>query len=156
MAVTSKYLEDYRKMQRSDFNHFFGLSTRWGDQDAFGHINNALYSRYYESARIGYFEKTTQMSFDANSDEIAIMADLKIAFLQQLHYPAEIEIGSRISRMGNSSLVLDAAIFRKGDDTLISTSRATLVWFDLKANQKKPIPQKSRDMTIDFEKIPPA
>ncbi len=66
------------------------------------------------------------------------------------------ELGSRISRMGNSSLVLDAAIFIKGSDTLINTSRATLVWFDFKANQKKPIPQQSRDVILAFESILPA
>ena len=156
MSVESKYLDDYRKMQRSDFSHFFEMPTRWGDSDAFGHINNALYSRYYESARVAYFEEAMDMKFKMDSKEGLILADMKVAFLQQLHYPIVMEIGSRVSRLGNSSLVLDAAIFIKGTDTLVNTSRATLVYFDFKNNDKKPIPKSARDLICGFETIPPA
>ncbi|PWQ95857.1 acyl-CoA thioesterase [Leucothrix arctica] len=156
MPAESKYLDDYRKMQRSDFSHFFDMPTRWGDSDAFGHINNALYSRYYESARVSYFEKAMDMEFKMDSKEGLILADMKIAFLQQLHYPTEMEIGSRVSRLGNSSLVLDAAIFTKGSDTLVNTSRATLVYFDFKGNDKKVIPESARDLICAFEINPPA
>lgn len=156
MQTETKYLEDYRKMQRSDFNHFFDMPTRWGDADAFGHINNTLYARYYESARIGYFENAMNMEFHTESKEGVILADLKMAFLQQLHYPSDMEIGSRVSKIGNSSLILDAAIFVKGSDTLINTSRATLVLFNFSANEKKIIPQSLRDLISAFEKFTPA
>ena len=156
MEVKSKYLDDYRKMQRSDFTYFLDIATRWGDEDPFGHINNTIYARYYESARIDYSEKNLQLTFSAGSKDSIITADLQIAYLQQLHYPSDIEVGSRISSMGNSSLVMDAAIFLKGSDKLINTSRAILVWFDFKANKPKRIPQKSRELIFAFEKISPA
>jgi acyl-CoA thioester hydrolase len=156
MGEETKHLEDYRQMERSDFNYFFEMPTRWGDLDAFGHVNNTLYARYYESARLGYFESLMDMRFDPELSSGVIHADMKIAYIKQLHYPSDIDVGCRISRMGNSSLDLDAAIFLKGSDTLISTSRAILVWFDYKANVNKPIPEENRKMIIDYERITPA
>ncbi len=156
MEKASKHLEDYRQMERSDFNYFFQMPTRWGDLDALGHINNTLYARYYESARLDYFETLMNMHFSPELSSGVIHADMKISYLKQLHYPSELDIGCRISRMGSSSLDLDAAIFIKDTDEMVSTSRAILVWFDYKANVNKPIPDDKRQMIIDHEIIPPA
>ncbi|WP_299872941.1 thioesterase family protein [uncultured Cocleimonas sp.] len=156
MGVESKYLQDYRQMERADFVHFMNVQVRWGDADALGHINNTLYGRYYESSRLDYFEKLMGMHFTRELTSGVILADMKIAYLKQLHYPTEIEIGSRISRMGNSSLDFEAAVFIKDSEDLISTSRATLVWFDYKADKNKSIPDDKRKMINDYERIPPA
>lgn len=156
MGAESKYSQDYRQMERSDFTYFFEMPTRWGDADALGHINNALYARYYESARLDYFETLMDMHFTPELSSGVILADIKIAFLHQLHYPTKMEIGSRISRMGNTSLDMDAAVFIKGENEVINTSRATLVWFDYKANQNKTIPDENRKMITDFERVVPA
>ena len=156
MATESKYLEDYRQMERSDFVHFIDIQVRWGDADVLGHINNTLYGRYYESSRLDYFERLMDMHFTRELTSGVILADMKIAYLKQLHYPCEIEIGSRVSRMGNSSLGFEAAVFIKGSDDVISTSRATLVWFDYKADKNKGISEEDRKTIIDFERIPPA
>ncbi len=156
MSVESKYLQDYRQMERSDFVHFMDIQVRWGDADVFGHINNTLYSRFFESSRLTYFEDVSQLEFSYGMQIGIILADMKISYLQQLHYPAEIEIGSRISRMGSSSLDLDAAVFIKGQDQVISTSRATCVWFDYTANETRPIPNEKREKIVTFERIPPA
>ena len=164
----SKFLEDYRQMQRSDFKHFFQEKTRWGDADMLGHINNVLYARYYESARLSYLREALAIDF-INPDKTGIiLADMKIAYLKQLHHPASMSIGARISRIGNSSLQLDAAVFIDADKVdsdevdadgheqqVISTSRATLVWFDYANNKALKIPESQRQMIAEFEIIPP-
>ena len=116
MSKVSKFLDDYRQMQRSDFNHFLLENTRWGDSDMLGHINNVLYARYYESARTSYLREVLDVDF-INLDKTGIiLADMKIAYLSQLHHPAAMSIGARISRLGGSSLHLDAAVFVEGND----------------------------------------
>ena len=87
MTAQSKHLTDYRQMERSDFVHFFELSTRWGDADALGHINNTLYARYYESSRLDYFEKLMGMHFTPALTSGVILADMKIAYLKQYIIP---------------------------------------------------------------------
>ena len=152
----SKHLEDYRQMERSDFTHFSPLSTRWGDSDAMGHINNVKYSRYFESARSDYFNQVLNLEFAHKMPSGVILADLKVAFIDQLHHPKDLEIGSRISRIGSSSLDMDSAIFIKGEDKVITTSRGVMVWFDFVANETKPVPDNIRQTLIEYEQIPPA
>lgn len=151
----SKFLDDYRQMEYSDFNHFLQENTRWGDADMLGHINNVLYARYYESARTSYLREVLDIDF-INADKTGIiLADMKIAYLKQLHHPASMNIGARISRLGSSSLHLDAAVFIQGEDQPISTSRATLVWFDYAQNKTIRIPEPDRTTISEFESIPP-
>ena len=151
----SKFLEDYRQMERADFNHFLQENTRWGDADMLGHINNVLYARYYESARTSYLREVLGIDF-INADKTGIiLADMKIAYLQQLHHPASMKIGARISRLGGSSLHLDAAVFIEDNIQPISTSRATLVWFDYAKNEAIKIPDHDRKIISQYEIIPP-
>lgn len=152
----SKFLDDYRQMERADFNHFLLENTRWGDSDKLGHINNVLYARYYESARTSYLFEVLDMDFIDQNESGIILADMKIAYLQQLHHPASMQIGARVSRLGGSSMQLDAAVFIEGNERPISTSRATLVWFDYGQNQTLNIPQETRQTIIDYEVIYPA
>lgn len=150
-----KFLDDYRQMERSDFTYFLKENTRWGDSDAMGHINNVLYARYYESARTSYFSELLDLKFVKKMPTGVILADMKIAYLQQLHHPAEMQIGARVSRLGGSSLHFDAAVFLQGSDQPISASRATLVWFDYAKNRSLKIPQDIRQTIIDYETLLP-
>ena len=139
----------------TDFSHFLAENTRWGDTDMLGHINNVLYARYYESARTSYLLEVLDMDFINPNKTGIILADMKIAYLQQLHHPASMKIGARVSRLGGSSFQLDAAVFIDDSETPISTSRATLVWFDYDKNQTLKIPQSVRETIVDFEVINP-
>lgn len=151
----SKFLDDYRQMERADFSYFFTENTRWGDSDAMGHINNVLYARYYESARVAYLDELLDMQFANKVPTGVILADMKIAYLQQLHHPAIMQIGARVSRLGGSSMHLDAAVFVEGNEQPISTSRATLVWFDYAQNKTLKIPADIRQTIIAYETIVP-
>ena len=151
----SKFLDDYRQMERADFTYFLTENTRWGDSDAMGHINNVLYARYYESARVAYLDELLELQFAGKVPSGVILADMKIAYLQQLHHPVTMQIGARVSRLGGSSMHLDAAVFVEGNDQPISTSRATLVWFDYAENKTIKIPQDVRQTIIDYETIAP-
>lgn len=152
----SKFLDDYRQMEPSDFSHFLQENTRWGDTDMLGHINNVLYARYYESARTSYLREVLDIDFINPDKTGVILADMKIAYLQQLHHPAVMHIGARISRLGGSSMHLDAAVFVEGNENPISTSRATLVWFDYANNKTIKIPDADRETISQFETILPS
>ncbi len=120
-----------------------------------GHINNVLYARYYESARVAYIDELLDIQFVNKVPTGVILADMKIAYLQQLHHPTIMHIGARVSRLGSSSFHLDAAVFVDGNQQPISTSRATLVWFDYAQNQTLKIPQDVRQGIIDYETLEP-
>ncbi len=139
------------KTQRSDFKLYTAIPTRWRDADALGHLNNAKYLTYLETGRIDYFTRLHNIQFEPSVDQGVILADLNISFLQQVHHPADLEIGSSITRLGNSSLDLNASIFVKNEPSPVAASKAILVWFNYKENHSQPIPQSVRDKIIAFE-----
>lgn len=125
MAQTSK---DYR---RSDFKFFIEYKTRWKDMDCIGHVNNATFLTFVESARLELVQKWGYENVPI------IMASIKIDYLQQLKHPADLEIGQCVSRIGNTSFDILTGIFKKDDDFPITLSTTTLVCFDYKT--QKPI-----------------
>ncbi|MEB8432596.1 thioesterase family protein [Cocleimonas sp. KMM 6892] len=153
--LNSKFLDDHRQMEQCDFRFFFKEKTRWGDADTLGHINNVMYARYYESTRVAYFEQLLGLQFVSKMPVGVITADMGISYLEQLHYPAEMIIGARVSRIGKSSFSFDSAIFVGENTKPVSTSRTTQVWFDFEQNQSKEIPCEVRTKMIEYEIIAP-
>lgn len=141
-------------MQRSEFRHFLEMPVRWGDMDAFGHVNNVQYLRYLESGRVAYVAEAMQTRLEAN--ESIILADIQCSFLRQLHYPATIEVATRISRIGTSSLHLNCAIYIKGEQEPVATSKGVMVWFGFSEQRPTPVPAAVREAIMAFEVIAPA
>lgn len=139
------------KPERSAYHLFTPLATRWGDSDALGHINNAMLVRYLESGRVDYFRQVCGIKLAEDDDNSFVIASLEMRFLQQVHHPADLDIATRISRLGNSSFDVDTSIFHKGKGQPLITSRGICVWFDLKENSSRPIPENIRETIIQFE-----
>ena len=151
--MTSPARLEVDRFQRSGFRYFTPTPTRWGDCDMLGHINNVEYLRYYESARLDYFQQVLGISTGLEPGDSLILADIRVTFLSQVHHPCALEVGTRISRLGNSSFDFEAAIFAPGDDAPLSTANATCVWFNFRANHSTPIPAAERSIIKQFEGI---
>ncbi len=138
-------------MKREDFRHFFSDEVRWGDCDMLGHVNNATYLRYIESARIAYISDLMNLTLTSDSDTGWIFADLHCSFLGQLLYPCQMEIGSRITRFGNSSATIVAAVFEQGKQTPAFTSTAVIVWYHYKQQKSMRVPDSIRKAVGIYE-----
>ncbi len=141
-------------MHRSDFRHLLAMPVRWGDMDVLGHVNNIQYFRYLESGRVAYFEDIMRARLDGRREGV-VLADIQCAFIQQLRYPATVEVATRVSRLGNSSIHLLCALYRQGEEAPVAASRGVLVWFDYPAQRSRPVPAAVRDAVKAFEAIAP-
>lgn len=121
--------------------HQMPMSIRWGDMDAYGHVNNTLFFRYFESARFDFFEKVCMPVLA--QPPVIILAEMTCQFKAELRYPADIMIHTHVSRFGNSSFDVTAAIYQ--GDMLCAASTATMVWVDPEHHRPKRIPAVVRD-----------
>lgn len=137
---------------RAQFRFFCPISTRWGDVDQMGHVNNAKYITYDEQARTDYLEQ--RQSVAGLSGPNFILARISCDYLAQLHHPAQIEYGMRIVRLGRSSMVTQGALFV--GERCHARTECVLVWFDYAAQQTQPIPEAVRRSIRDFEILKPA
>ena len=80
---------------RSRFRFFTPTPTRWGDCDRLGHVNNVQFVRYFESGRLDYFHRLLDMELGPDVVDGLIIADLHVNFLQQIHHPSALEVGTR-------------------------------------------------------------
>ena len=136
-----------------EFGHTIPMSVRWGDMDMLGHVNNVQYFRYAESGRIAYFEAFEKSDPTFWKEHGIIMAGIGCDFLAQVHYPAELVVASRISRMGRSSAEMRQAVFQDGK--AVAALRGTIVWFDYRSNSTLPIPAHAREWIRAREVVAP-
>jgi acyl-CoA thioester hydrolase len=140
---------------RENYKHSLRLAVRWGDADALGHINNVQYVRYIESSRVDYSKIVNDLNFDTNAKECWILADLQCSYLGQLHYPCEIDVCTRVSKIGNKSAEIIATVFVANKPDPVFTSRAVIVWFDYITQQSRRIPDSVRKQIMEFETLKP-
>lgn len=129
-----------------DFSFLHREQVRWGDMDSMGHVNNAVYFRYSESARIAFLDQLfgDDPAFMAKFGPI--LANISCDYHDQLHYPAPLRVGVAIERVGTSSLTLRCPVFREGEELAVADTVAVIVWFDYTAQTTVPIPQSLRDL----------
>ncbi|MEN8718732.1 MAG: thioesterase family protein [Oceanococcaceae bacterium] len=126
--------------QRRDSLWTLPLDVRWGDADMLGHINNATYFTYSESARIAFFAEVFGPTINNFDGDGPILADIGCSFHRQVRFPAALDIGVQIVRIGSSSLEIHSPMFLRGEDTAVADVRSVLVWFDYRAQKPAPVP----------------
>ena len=87
-----------KNKQLSDYPLHVNLQTRWRDLDAFGHVNNAVFATYIETAR-GTLFKRWNLPYDGTGQSL-IVASITIDYYQQLKHPTDIVVGQKITRLG--------------------------------------------------------
>lgn len=139
--------------QRSDYNHYIQIPTRWADLDALGHVNNTNFFVFDESVRLDYFDMFSRDNPRFWKEEGLILASLGCDFVAQLHHPAIVDCGFRITRLGRSSMNTQAGMFV--GDKLVAVTRGVVVWFDYTKQKPAAIPEPVRAAIRARERIAP-
>ena len=122
------------------------IPIRWGDMDAMGHVNNTVYFRYIEQARISWFD---EIACAPNPEgEGPVIVNAHCTFIKQLKYPGEIEVSTRVGPPGRSSFEMYHEIRLVGADGLAgelhSEGGAKIVWVNFPAEKSAPLPETLR------------
>lgn len=139
---------------RSQFSHFLPITVRWGEMDALGHVNNTVFYRYSEDGRLDYIGRISGED-PARSGVGPILADLRCGFRQQLRFPASVEIATRTRSIGRSSLDVQQALYREGEDEPVAVYDAVIVWFDYREQRSIPVPDEVRARIREIEVVAP-
>jgi len=124
--------------------HVTRMPIRWGDMDMMGHVNNAKYFTYIETARVDWFGS---IGCEPNPEgEGPVLINASCTFLKQLEYPGEIEIRTFVGAFGRSSFKTFHEIRRVDQpDVLSAEGAAKVVWVDFVAGKSKPLPDEVRE-----------
>jgi acyl-CoA thioester hydrolase len=119
------------------------IPVRWGDMDAYGHVNNTVYFRYFEQARCEWVE---QMGFRVSPQEKTgpVIINASCTFLAPVNYPATVLIKMYAGEPGRSSVMTWYELFVEGEDRLYAEGAAKTVWMDNATGKSVPLPDAIR------------
>ena len=123
------------------------LPIQWGDMDAFGHVNNTVHIRWFESARIAYLHDIglgEMMSRHEGGPLGPILASITCHYRRQVDFPDTVEIGSRISKVGRSSLSMHHAVYSRSQQAVCADGDSVLVVFDYESQRPVRVPAEVR------------
>ncbi len=99
---------------RDDYRYFVDITSRWQDNDIYGHVNNVVYYSYFDTAANHLLIHEGGLDIQA-ADVIGVVAESQCRYFAGVAYPDVLEAGVRIGQLGNRSVRYEIAIFRKGE-----------------------------------------
>lgn len=118
------------------------IPVRWGDMDAFGHVNNTLYFRYFEEARFKWMLKE---NMPINADTHPVVVTIGCTFLRPLFHPDTLRIELSISEPGRSSFMMTYKVYSSTDPVNPCTEGySKIVWVDKHTGKSVPLPDAAR------------
>lgn len=128
-----------RSLQVGD-RHHVDLPMRWGDADALNHMNNTVYFRLMEEARMQML-RSSGMSLPTGQEGF-ILAHASCDFLRSFTYPCDVRVIHQVTRVGRSSLDTELILEKVDDQTgPYARGRTVMVWMDYATNRSAPLPQ---------------
>ncbi len=124
----------------------FPIEVRWGDMDALGHVNNSMYFRYLESARIAWYDSLGMQDLQEKPTDGPGLVATHLSFRRQLKYPASVVVEVRPGRIGGRSFGLEFRVVDAADGTLYADGGSTNVWVDYAAEKALPLPTRLREV----------
>ena len=128
------------------------IPVAWGEMDVFQHVNNVVYFKYFQSARIAYFEK---LKFDKIMQETGIapmLASTQCRYKIQLTYPDRVTVGARVDAIEEDRFTMKHVVVSHKHEKAAALGESVSMTFDFQKNKKVCVPDDIRQRILDFEK----
>lgn len=131
------------KPNRSDYEYFHSLETRWMDNDIYGHVNNVTYYSYFDTVANRYLIDHAGLDIQ-NADIVGFVVASNCQYLSPISYPEKLDIGFKVNKLGTSSAEYAMAVFKHGDDLASAIGSFTHVFVSRSTNKPVTIPEPIR------------
>ncbi|WP_314018160.1 acyl-CoA thioesterase [Stutzerimonas degradans] len=128
---------------RDDYRHFHAISTRWHDNDLYGHVNNVTYYSFFDTAVNAYLIQRGGLDIH-DGEVVGFVVSSSCDYFASIAFPDAIEVGLRVARLGSSSVQYELAVFRRGEDEASAAGRFVHVFVRRADNRPTPIPDSLR------------
>jgi acyl-CoA thioester hydrolase len=125
------------------YPHRLAIQTRWKDNDVYGHVNNAEYYSYFDSAINAWLIREGGLDIE-RGEVIGLCVESHCEFHAALAFPDTIEVGLRVGKLGNSSVRYELAIFRAGENEVTAEGHFVHVFVERETRRPTPIPDRLR------------
>lgn len=126
------------------------IRVHWGDQDALGHINNVMFIRYFETARVNFLYESGIWEKFEKAGIFVVLAKIDCNFIQSVHYPDTLTAQCGIVKIGNSSVTVEHQIYSQKTGQLVASGMGVIVCADPVAQKSIQIPDEIKQYLQDF------
>jgi acyl-CoA thioester hydrolase len=128
---------------RADYRYFQTITTRWQDNDVFGHVNNVVYHSWIDTAVNNFLIDNAILEL-GSSPVIGVVAETSLRYLREIAYPDPITVGVRVEKLGTSSVRYLSAVFRAEEEAASAEGFFVHVYVERATMRPTPIPQAQR------------
>lgn len=132
-----------RNADRSQFPHFLAIPTRWMDNDIYGHVNNVVYYSYFDTAVNQFLIERGVLDIH-QGEVVGFVVDSGCSYFSSISFPDTIHAGIRVSKLGNSSVRYEIALFRNDDPLPCAAGHFVHVYVERTSNRSVAIPEPVR------------
>jgi acyl-CoA thioester hydrolase len=136
--------------RRGDYKHFHAITTRWMDNDAYGHVNNVVYYSWFDTV-VNQFLITNGALVIEHSPVIGLVIETQCNYFASVAFPDRVEAGVCVTRLGKSSVRYEVGIFLEGADSASAQGHFVHVYVDRATRKPSAIPDKMRHLLQSIE-----
>ena len=130
---------------RDGYVHFTTITTRWSDNDAYGHVNNTIYYGWFDSAVNAFLIGAGLLDIH-HGDPIGLVAETGCSYFAPLSFPGDVEVGIAIDRLGQSSVTYRIGVFAFGSGEPAAQGHFTHVYVSRASRRPMPLPEAWREI----------
>ena len=101
-------------LSRAAYHHFLSITTRWMDNDVYGHVNNVVYYSYFDTVVNDYLIRAGALDI-GHGETIGLVVETQCNYFEPLAFPERVDAGLRVARLGTSSVRYEVGLFREND-----------------------------------------
>lgn len=136
----SSAMQDAARALMPEYPVLFPICTAWGEMDAFQHINNVVYFRYFESARIAYGQVSGMLDWKESEGIGPIVAASSCRYKRPVVFPDTLIVGVRVDRMELDRMWQHYRIFSSAQNAITTEGECEIVMFNYRSGKKVAIP----------------
>lgn len=124
---------------RDDYRTGFSINTRWNDNDPYGHVNNAIYYFWFDTAVNRYLVEQDVLNI-TGGDTIGLVVNTSCDYFAPISFPDEVMARIRVDKLGNSSVTYGVGLFRKNETSAAAAGSFTHVYVDRDTRRPTSLP----------------
>ena len=136
--------------KRNDFKHFHVITTRWMDNDVYGHVNNVVYYSWFDTV-VNQFLIASGVLDIERSKVIGLVIETQCNYFASVAFPDRITAGLRVTKLGNSSVRYEVAIFREDEESAAAQGHFVHVYVDRETRRPTALPEDMRKLLQSIE-----
>jgi acyl-CoA thioester hydrolase len=128
---------------RDDYRHFLAMTTRWMDNDVYGHVNNVVYYSYFDTVVNEYLIRAGVLDVE-QGETIGLVVETQCNYFSPLAFPDRVEAGLRVARIGTSSVRYEVGLFKEGSAQAAAQGHFVHVYVDRATRRPAVLPEALR------------